>query len=178
MTASDADDGIAVVGLETVPELAAPIARRYHDAWSRDDSPRARERALEEVRQSLDTASLPVTRVATRGGRFAGAAQLKVREMARYPEFEWWLGGVFVEPGYRGAGLATRLVAACADEAVRRGIPRLHLQTERPDGGLYARAGWRPVERIVEHGLDKLVMVRELRGPRDPHPGPGLRRDP
>ena len=162
MTVPGTEGDVVVVGLEAVPELAATIARRYHEAWSRDDSPRERERMLEEVRRSLDPASLPVTRVATRGGRFAGAAQLKVREMARYPEFEWWLGGVFVAPEHRGAGLATRLVAACVDEAVRRGLPRLHLQTEHPDGGLYARAGWRPVERIVEHGLDKLVMVREL----------------
>ena len=156
------DAAADIVGLDAAPGLADAIADRYHAQWSRDPSPAARERAREEVRESLDERSLPITRVAVRGGALAGAAQLKIREMARYPAFEWWLGGVFVEPAHRGSGLASRLVRACIDEAGRRGLPRLHLQTERADGGLYARLGWRTVERIRDDGLEKTIMVREV----------------
>lgn len=33
------------------------------------------------------------------------------------------------------------------------------------DGGLYTRLGWRPSQRVVNHGLEVLVMELPLIGP-------------
>ena len=41
-------------------------------------------------------------------------------------------------------------------------MPTLSLQTERPDGGLYRKLGWRPVEEAENHFLRVLVMERSL----------------
>ncbi|MFQ6006412.1 MAG: hypothetical protein ACE5OQ_13020, partial [Woeseia sp.] len=42
------------------------------------------------------------------------------------------------------------------------GVQTLHLQTEAPDGGLYARLGWTPYAQVNNRGLNVLVMERLL----------------
>ena len=42
------------------------------------------------------------------------------------------------------------------------GVPTLSLQTERLDGGLYARHGWVPVTEFSDRGRAVLVMERRL----------------
>ena len=49
-----------------------------------------------------------------------------------------------------------------AEISVALGIDKLHLQTERLDGGLYARLGWTPIEAVYNEGLHVLVMEKDL----------------
>jgi GNAT superfamily N-acetyltransferase len=94
--------------------------------------------------------------------RVVGAAHLKFREMEIYPEREHWLGGVYVEKAYRGRGIASELTADLVSIAGHLGVKVLHLQTERLDGGLYAHLGWSGHERVSNHGVEVLVMSREI----------------
>lgn len=51
---------------------------------------------------------------------------------------------------------------ALVHRARQYGVTQLHLQTEVFTGGLYARLGWKPMFRAVNHGVDVLVMRRDL----------------
>ena len=62
----------------------------------------------------------------------------------------------------RGRGIAGALVRYVEQLAVDRGITVLHLQTERLDGGLYAREGFEPLVQIEDRGLPVLVMAKAL----------------
>ena len=65
-------------------------------------------------------------------------------------------------PAHRGNGIASRIANRTAEIARSLGVKTLHVQTERLDGGLYARLGWAPFEQVNYRGLDVLVMERHL----------------
>ncbi len=152
--------------LERCPEHVATVARWWFDEWGHE-SPELTPEANEAlVRDSLDSV-LPVTVVALQGDRPVGVAELKAHELHDVlPECTPWLGGVYVAPEARGRGIAAQLVHEIEVIAARAGFRRLWLDTEQPDGGLYARLGWR-IDRHMEHGgLHLTVMDRLL----DAHP--------
>ena len=75
---------------------------------------------------------------------------------------EHWLGGVFVAPAHRGRGLGSRIAGEIARRAPAYGVHTLFLQTERLDGGMYRHIGWVPIAQVNIHGLEVLVMKREV----------------
>lgn len=94
--------------------------------------------------------------------KLLGAAELKTREMDIYPDYEHWLGGVYVESSERGKGIGRLLTLDIIDRAKRFGIKRLYLQTESLSGGLYAECGFKPLETVEYKGRHVLVMVAKL----------------
>ena len=142
---------------------AIPIVARWSfDQWGRGVAGNTLEATIERTMQRLNRDRLPLAVVATEGAKILGTAHLKIREMDIYPQFEHWLGNVYICAEARGRGLASQLAQHIADRAKGLDIANLYLQTEKLDGGLYARLGWKPVEQVHYHGLDVLVMVREL----------------
>ncbi len=101
--------------------------------------------------------------VAFEGGEPAGTASLVRQDLESRPDLSPWLAGVFVAPGFRGRGLATRLVRHVEAHAAAAGIPALWLYTAAADG-LYARLGWQGAGQAVDPGSGKPVrlMRREL----------------
>ena len=144
-------------------EAVPVVARWYYDEWGHQVPGSSYATTCDGLRGKLNRDRPPVPIIAVNGRTPIGAAQLKIREMDIFPDREHWLGGVYVAPEARGHGLASKLAARIADIARSFGIDTLYLQTERPDGGLYARLGWRPIERVHHHGMDVLVMARALR---------------
>lgn len=137
------------------------LAQWYNAQWGRDAGV-SLEQELQRLNQPQDAEGFPHLITAFDGGQVAGAVQLKRREMQAFPQYEHWLGSVFVADSHRGRGLASGLVEQAAAQAVRMGVSHLYLQTEALDGGLYARLGWTPVQEADSHGYRVLVMVREL----------------
>lgn len=139
------------------------IARWYYDEWGHKDANNSYEQTCERIRGKLNRDKAPLHVVAVKDGDVLGVAQLKIREMNIYPDKEYWLGSVYVAPEARGRKIASRLCERVAEIARSLGIAILHLQTERTDdGGLYAGLGWKPIEQAHYHGVDVLVMERNL----------------
>ena len=120
------------------------------------------EAIVTKMRDALNRDKIPLFVLAVEDDEIVGVAELKYQEMAIYPDKEHWIGGVFVPPAHRGRGIASHLANRIAEIAGSLGVETLHLQTERLDGGLYARLGWVPFERANHRGLDVLVMERQL----------------
>ena len=145
---------------DTIPRIAA----WYHDEWGYLNPEESTTIVEENLRVYLERDRIPLIVLAVEGDDVAGCAQLKFREMDIYPEKEHWLGGVYVPAEHRGRGVASALVREAIGRARSLGVERLHLQTEAHDGGLYARLGWVPVERVTYRGVDVLVMENDLTG--------------
>ena len=142
---------------------AIPVVAQWSfEQWGRRVAGNTLEASVERVMQRLNREQPPLGIVATDGRMILGTAQLKIREMDIYPQYEHWLGGVYVAPQARGKGLGSRLAQEIAARARAFDIAKLYLQTEKLDGGLYARLGWKPIEQVHYHGMHVLVMVREL----------------
>lgn len=93
-------------------------------------------------------------------GRPLGSAALVFDDLEGDPRNPW-LASVFVPPEHRRRGVASVLVAAVEDAARRFGYSRLFLFTaSAPE--LYARLGWRSLERRHYRGEHVQVMDKPL----------------
>ncbi|HEL4111855.1 TPA: GNAT family N-acetyltransferase [Stenotrophomonas maltophilia] len=137
------------------------LAQWYHAQWGQDAG-LSLEQELQRLNPRQDADGFPHLIAAFDGDQLVGAVQLKRREMQAFPQYEHWLGSVFVADSHRGRGLAGGLVEQAAAQAVRMGVSDLYLQTEALDGGLYARLGWKPLHEADNRSYRVLVMVRRL----------------
>ena len=108
------------------------IAQWYFNAWGHLIPDETPKRSVERLAEFLNRDRIPFILVATCDGEIAGAAQLKFREMAK----------LYPDKEHWLGGL--------------------YVATERLDGGLYARLGWKAVEQVENHGREVLVMERRL----------------
>lgn len=148
--------------LSEYPHHASQIARWYYDQWLATT-----HHSLETVMATINTKvhqdSPGAMVVAREGETLVGVAELKEREMARFPQFTHWLGGVYVEQRWRRQGIASALVTNIMHRAVSHDIRTLYLQTEDLSGGLYNRHGFLPMEELLYKGRRVLVMAAQLR---------------
>jgi GNAT superfamily N-acetyltransferase len=150
------------VRLTDLPSALPTISAWYFGHWGHLIPGETLAATEARQRSYLNPEGIPLIVIALDGEEVVGAAQLKFREMDIYPTREHWLGGVFVRPTHRGKELASRLVTRAADIAQSLQVRSLFLQTERLDGGLYARLGWKPCEQVTYKGIRVLVMERSL----------------
>ena len=139
------------------------LARLYFKEWGHLAANDSIDRTRDRLQEYANRDKLPLIVLAVREGQVIGAAQLKDHELFEtFPDKKYWLGGVLIAPRHRGRGYGAQLVRHITGIAPRFGIRTLHLQTERLDGGLYARLGWEPYRRAKNGYLDVLVMERHL----------------
>ena len=145
------------------PEAIPLVAGWLYNEWGHHNPGNSPATVAAGLAAELSSDELPIQVVAVLNGAVVGTAALKLHELRdRFPELQNWLGSVYVSPAARGQGIAGALVRHVEQLAVDRGIAVLHLQTERLDGGLYARLGFEPMEQIEHRGLAVLVMVKAL----------------
>jgi GNAT superfamily N-acetyltransferase len=118
---------------------------------------------IDDISSKLSRDTPPVQLLAVQGPVPVGIAILKPHEARHlFPDFRFWLGSVFVPAPARGAGIATALCQHVELIARDLAIPRLHLQTECLDGGLYARIGFHPHVQFRDGDDDVLLMTKDL----------------
>jgi len=144
-------------------EAVPAVCDWLFDEWAHKCSQLTRAGHLAEMMLALSRDCVPIQLVALDGHTPCGIAILKPHEMRKaYPTWKYWLGSVFVRPERRGRGIATLLSQRIETVARSLGVGRLHLQTERLDGGLYSRLGFQPVEQAHYNGCHVLVMAKNL----------------
>lgn len=144
------------------PEALETVSHWYYDEWGRWNPKSSVQSISDKLRQSMNRNKIPLILLAIDQGDVVGAVELKFTEMDIYPDKEYWLGGLFVEPGHRGAAVGEKLIWQIIVLSGELGIDKLHLQTEKLDGGIYARLGWRPIEETDNKGIQVLVMERDV----------------
>jgi GNAT superfamily N-acetyltransferase len=144
---------------------AIPIVARWHfDEWGRIGPVGSLEQTCEIISAWQNRDRAPLLLVAVEDEQIVGTAALKPHEMLSvFPDYEPWLGSVFVHPAHRGRGIASQLCKEIIALATSFGVDQLFLQTTRLDGGLYARLGWEPIQQLNYHGHDVVVMRKQLR---------------
>ena len=141
------------------PASAEKVARWYFEQWGSAVPGRTLEQVIAKVSRCVSRETAPMLVLARDGGEIVGAAELKTHEMDIFPDYEFWIGGVYVDESRRGQGIASLLVSEVLSRAKDAGIKQLHLQTEDLSGGLYARHGFEPIEEVTYKGNRVLVMV-------------------
>ncbi|OHR44628.1 acetyltransferase [Neisseria sp. HMSC064F04] len=141
-----------------IEPLTRALYREWHDfaPWSSLEKIRA------YYRKCLDRDGLPLAFAAvSEDGRLLGSAALKRFDMEEFPQYEYWLGDVFVLPEYRGKGIGHALIAHCLQTARSLRLPALYLYT--PDvQAVYAKYGWREIATQWHNGETVSVMKLDL----------------
>jgi GNAT superfamily N-acetyltransferase len=92
-----------------------------------------------------------------------GTVSLKLKEVEICPQYEHWLGTLYVYEPYREQGIGSLLIQAAARVARRLGIHELFLYTRHQvSEALYARLGWEVLDRLAYRGRPAVIMKRSL----------------
>ncbi|WP_313342680.1 GNAT family N-acetyltransferase [Stenotrophomonas sp.] len=151
------------IALSEAPRLLPQVARWYFDTWGRHVPGMTLDDEQVRLEVFLQQDELPLLLLAVHDHEPVAAAQLKFHERTERPERLHWLGGVYVDQSQRGQGLAARLIEDLMARGRAFGVRDVYLQTERNDGGLYRRLGWKPLEmQMHASGVPVRIMQRTL----------------
>src|SRR5262245_42976906 len=133
-----------------------------HEAFLKDDGysladSEAQLTKLVTAPQDLETAFIALI-----GERLAGICLLVLHELEpAHDDLSPWLASLYVDPEFRGQGVARRLVSAIEDHARRQGVARLYLYTGDAED-FYRKCGWAVVERFATGHFALALMTRNL----------------
>ena len=143
------------------PGLIGTLAAWFHAKWGSNpehppDSIAAR------LSQRLNRDELPLALVGFVEGNPVASASLKIRELDSCPEYDHWLGSVYVTPSQRGKGFGKLISRAAADQAESLGLRKLYLYTNLDLVAFYQSLGWVPIKEVERNGRPISVMRRIL----------------
>ena len=145
------------------PDLVPLLAEWFYSEWggrSPDDTLTTFEKRL-LGRMHRDKA--PLTLIAFKGEEPVGTAALKIQEMETHPQYQYWMGSVYVKENWRRMGIGSALVEAVIAKAEAFGIEVLYLYT-RGRENFYTQLGWKEIERSYYHGRNVTIMKRRTDG--------------
>ena len=145
------------------PDSAAVdvVARWQQSLWAHHAPADDTEQWQASVRRDCGQQALPSVWLARHAQTPVATASLVAQDGSIRPDLSPWLASVYVEPAWRGRGIASALTEHIAGLAQGAGHPALYLFT--PDQqALYARLGWQIIERRLYAGEWVDVMQRNL----------------
>ena len=141
------------------PHEAKKIALWYYSEWAHVFSNITVNMVLDKVvEKSVNRTAIPLAIVAHDNSELVGVVELKYRENANYPQYEHWLGGVFVDPLSRGHGIGGLLISEAKSTAVSLGVQQLYLQCETHNIALYKKHGFEELHQANHHDISTTIM--------------------
>jgi len=150
--------------LKNKPQFAEKVALHWHNEWSQDKSDSDLGKQKKGILAKSNIGRVPFILVAFDGDTFCGSAALFENDLDSMPELGPWLAGVFVAEGFRGQGIASKLVERVFDEAKKLGFDKIYLHTETA-AKLYEKLGCKKIcETKNDRGELTTVFVMSLTG--------------
>jgi GNAT superfamily N-acetyltransferase len=157
----DSTPDMQFIDLADEPQLLPVLADWFFEEWGHQNPRSSLQSMQDELNGYLHTGRIPLTIVCLQDSQPVASASLKIREMDTHPQFQHWLGGVYVHPDYRGRGIGSRVVEFTAAQAGCLNVSELYLYT-RAHVNFYARLGWQVIEKPLYEGKVVSVMKRKL----------------
>ena len=142
------------------PEHLSTIAKWYYDEWGKNGKSFTYD-AIYEIGLSRvnNKGALPFSFVLLSDDSVIGVAELKYRENKHHPEYEHWIGGVYVCPNHRGKGYSEVLISRAKQFARELGIEKLYLQSDAHNIALYQKYGFEALHESEHSGDVTTIMV-------------------
>jgi GNAT superfamily N-acetyltransferase len=99
------------------PELTPELAAWFYEEWGQREIYNSLENIQRRLYQRLNTDRAPLTLVGFLENEAVASASIKIREMETHPQFEHWLGTVYIVSAFRGRGFGSRIVKDTVVEA-------------------------------------------------------------
>lgn len=135
------------------------IVQWYFDEWAHTVPGITVEDVREKVYlMALSRHDFPLIIVVHSENELVAVAELKFRENRQYPEYEHWLGGVFVSKGERGKGYSSLLIDKAKKHARKLNIHTLYLQCEKKNINMYMKHGFSVLHGATHNGVQTTIM--------------------
>lgn len=143
------------------PEFIPVLAGWFFAEWGSNNPQLTRERIEGNLKERLNREQAPLALVRMLDGSPIASASIKIQEMETHPQYQHWLGSVYVLAEHRHQGIGTNLIQRTIEEARRIGLNELYLYT-RGKQKFYAKLGWRSIETPIYHGRKVILMKQVL----------------
>ena len=155
-------DGAQISHLIDHPEHIPQLAQWFVQQWGSILPNETLETRTDKLKRHMNRDELPIAWIAHANGQLLGTAALRVHDLDGREDLTPWLAGVLVGPGFRGRGIGAALCATVEIAARSRGTEKLYLFTHDKQAW-YSRVGWTVFEPCVWHGLNVVIMCKQLR---------------
>lgn len=140
-------------------EAAERIAQWYFDEWGRKVLGVTKASILEKMQiMTKNRRDFPMILTIYDESKLVGAVELKFREHKDFPQYEHWLGGVYMRQDMRGRGYAKALLTKAIKHAESLGIKTLYLQCEPHNENFYRKLGFKPVHAAKHAGIQTTIF--------------------
>lgn len=140
---------------EHIPQLAALNYQELGRFWNPSASI---ERAEQNLVKHSNRDQMPLTFVVIHNEKPIGMASLRENDGVR-PDLVPWLGGLVVNPDYRGCGVGRGLIEAVKSQARLLGYDKLFLLAfDKTIPNWYAKLGWKDIGVDQLNGYPVVVM--------------------
>jgi GNAT superfamily N-acetyltransferase len=140
---------------EYIPRLATLNYQELARFWNPSAS---KERSEQNLIKHSNRDQMPLTFVAVHNDKPIAMASLRENDGIR-PDLIPWLGGLVVDPDYRGCGVGNKLIEAVKNQARIFGHDKLFLLAfDKTIPGWYARLGWNDIGVDQLNGYPVAVM--------------------
>ncbi|MFD2177895.1 GNAT family N-acetyltransferase [Veronia pacifica] len=143
-------------------QYASVIANWYFDEWASKVPNVTIEMVQSDIDLKASNTEIPCSLVAHENGELVGTLELKIREDKQHPEYEHWIGGVYVPTLKRGRGIAKALICKSKDTAIDNDVSCLYLQCESHNVGLYTGLDFRPLHQSDSNNIQTTIMCIDL----------------
>ncbi|MDA0116936.1 GNAT family N-acetyltransferase [Vibrio sp. T11.5] len=145
--------------LADCPNEAANVADWYLREWAHNDPAATLDSVTQKVALGANRSEIPMAFVVHVGPELAGAGEIKYRELPEYPDFHYWLDGIYVPVKHRGKGISTQLIEFAKSKALELKVSTLHLRCEERNVKLYESHGF----HVVCLEQSKFIMELQLK---------------
>jgi GNAT superfamily N-acetyltransferase len=137
------------------------VAKWVFEEWGHQNPESSLESMTVELRSWLNNTSAPAALIGLHQGKPIASSIIKIRELDPFPQYTYWLGGVYVLREYRSLGIGSLVVEYSSHIANQLGIHELYLYTHSHED-FYAKLGFNPVERPCYQSRKITIMKRLL----------------
>ncbi|MBS2783996.1 GNAT family N-acetyltransferase [Aeromonas salmonicida] len=141
------------------PHHVSTIVGWYFDEWASHVPGVTKEMVRKKVEIKASNRDIPFSLVAHDEEELVGTLELKIQENKKYPEYEFWIGGVYVPSAHRRKGIAKKLMSAAREIAVSRGVSTLYLQCETHNVDFYRDQGFNVIHQSTHGHWETTIMV-------------------
>lgn len=141
------------------PQYKTEVARIIFERFHLDERRKGTFKETVKFFSQSGIESYPITMIALEGGKCIGTVSIYKNDLPERPEYQPWLAALYVLPGYRGRGVADRLVGDMLKHLSGLGYETIYAKTESETKyDYYAQKGWEILETLDVGGHDNYIF--------------------
>lgn len=138
------------------------IANWYYDEWGDALSENTVDDIAIEIRNKVNlNRDIPHYYIAVDEEKLHGVVEIKIRENINFPEYVYWVGGLYVCADSRSKGIASKLIEFVKRRTNEMGIVELYLQCEQNLFSFYKYHSFKYLHDAKHKRYETKIMVYE-----------------